>query len=486
MSDLRRVASLSLRWSVFGSFGQAALSIVVLVVLARYLGPEDFGVMALALGVAHVLFVFNELLFRDAIVQRRVLEAAHRDMAMWFALVMGVGFALASWFSAPVLAGWLGEPRFAEVFAVVSLGHVFACWAGILSGELERELQLRPVAVRNVAARLISGVVAVVMALVGYGVWSLVAQDLVMRALWVLLLIPSIRRWPELKWSGRHLREMLSFGLQQMPGQVFSVSARPIFSLIAGAFLGTTALGYINLAQRVVDTLSTVLTNAFNTLLLPLLARRQEDLAGFVRLYGEALRFVCFAIFPVFAGLAATAPWLMVVAFGAAWQPAVVVTQILAAAALVGFLRTFSNNTFVALGRPDLFTVCNTVLIAAVVIGMAIYGRDGAVEAAVVFAAATFAAQGFALVAIRRVFALSWHNQLAPATIPLIAALAMATAVLTLGQTLLTSWPDLITLATLVLLGAALYAILIAILSPSMIPQFFRFILAGRTGASSP
>jgi O-antigen/teichoic acid export membrane protein len=479
MSAIRKAASASLRWSVLGSVGQAGLSIIVLIVLARYLGPDDFGVMALALGVSHILFVFNELLFRDAIVQRPILDPQHRDMAFFAAVLIGFVFAAASWWGADIVGGWFNEPRLADVFAVVGLGHLFAGWSGVIAGEMTRAIKLRQLAIRNVVARLVGGLIGVAMAVSEFGVWSLVAQDLTMRILLAALLLPHVDRWPSMRFSWRHLKDMLNFGLRGIPGQIFSVSARPIFSLVAGYFLGTTALGYINLAQRVIDNLSFVLISSFNNLLLPLLARRQQDRLAFNRVYGEALRFAGFAVYPIYAGIAASAPWLMVVVFGAQWSASVLVVQILAVAATISFMRTFSNNVFVALGHPGMFTVSNALLIVVLLIGMPVYGYQSAVAAALVFTVANAASQVFAQGVIQRLFGVPFRAQVGPAAIPFIAAVIMAAAVLAVGHVPLGDWAPLPALAIIVPLGVVIYVALVAMLNRSLIPEFFRFLTMG-------
>ena len=110
-------------------------------------------------------------------------------------------------------------------------------------------------------------------------------------------------------------------------------------------------------------------------------------------MYGEAILFSCFAVYAIYAGMAASAPWLIVAVFGAQWAALVLVVQILAVAAAITFMRTFSNNVFVALDSPGMFTLSSGLLIRVLLSGMPLYGNESAVAAAIVFTTANAVSQ---------------------------------------------------------------------------------------------
>ena len=178
MSSVRTAAARSLWWSIVETGGLAGLAFVSLAVLARLLTPTEFGLAALALGIVQMLDIATARLFGDAIVQRPDLERRHVASAFWVTLVLGATFSAICWLGGESLASVLDEPRLAAVLGWMSVGLVFSGADAILTAQRRRELDFRVLALRSLVSRVGAASVGIGAALLGYGVWSLVAQQL--------------------------------------------------------------------------------------------------------------------------------------------------------------------------------------------------------------------------------------------------------------------------------------------------------------------
>ncbi len=316
-------AGRSLLWALLESGGLSVLSFIALLVLARLVGPAEFGLAALAFGVVQTLAVIVELLFHDAIVQRRTLTDKHLDTALWAGIALGAVAACACWLLGPAIGVFLDAPDFAPVLAVMGIGLVFSGASCAPMAGLRRNLNFRPLTAASLVARLASALIAVAMAVMGYGVWSLVGQQVALMAIKAAILWSAMPWRPRLRLSLPHLRILLSFGGLSFGSRIVWIGSVRLFMLLVGHTLGVTAVGYMNIASRVVDTVFDLFGGAAHNLALTVFARRQTDREALSRAFQAATQFAAMGMLPLFAGLAFCAPQTVALVLGVEWLPAV-------------------------------------------------------------------------------------------------------------------------------------------------------------------
>ena len=371
----RKTAARSLIWTSLESGGLSGLSFLTLIGLSHFLSPTEFGVASLALSVVQILNIPVEMLFHDALVQRRTVEDRHFDTAFTVSLGMGIAFAIGCWAGADLFARWVGEPLAAPVLRWMSLSLPASGLGSALIARLRRDMMFRPLALRSLGGRLIGAAAALILAIAGAGVWSLVAQQVLMVGLATGILWASAERWPRLRISRAAFADLFGFGLRATTVLGLFVAFQRIFILLVGYFLGSAAVGYLNMAFRTVDMLRDLLAGAVSQLLLPLFARLQDDRDGLYRTYNIAVEYTCAIAFPVFLGLLATAPELVPVLFGEIWRPAILYVQALAVAAIPFYCRMFSAPAMSALGRPHYALVSAVVGLGVMILGVLTIGH---------------------------------------------------------------------------------------------------------------
>lgn len=344
----------ALYWAYVLNGGRIVSSLVISLVLGRMLGPEAFGIIAMA----NVYLFFVEMLLRQgmpaALIQRPHLTSAHLDSAFW--MIGGMLFAFV-----PVtiaLSGWWarvnGVPQLREVIIGLSPVLMLKGLSVVQESRLRRRLEFRSLALRTNLAVISGGVAGLAFAAVGVGVWALVAQQLVLSAVEVLVLW-RVSDWrPRMHFEAAAARELLGFsGLSGLAGIGVFLQQR-VDALLIGLLLGPVAVGLYRMAARLTTTVVDAASGALQSISLPELARfghAQEALNARV---GDLLRMAAVLSMPAVGLLALVAEPLLTL-LGDEWRPATAALQLLCLVAVVQVPAALSGPLLQAAGRPGVF-----------------------------------------------------------------------------------------------------------------------------------
>jgi O-antigen/teichoic acid export membrane protein len=373
--ELTRRAVGGILWLSGGKAAYAVLQLLVLAVLARLVSPSEFGVLTAALVVVNFSGIVSQLGMGPALVQRPELEARHIRTAFVVSVALGLVLALGLWLVAPAAADFFHSERVAGVLR--ALAWIFPLQGlGIVAESLaRRELRFRWLAMLDVKAYVVGyGMVGVPLALLGAGVWALVAAeitDIVVRTGILLRDRPPPRR---LLPETRALRELFRFGSGLTIGKLANFLALQGDNVVVGRTLGPAALGVygraFHLMSAPVVTLGAVLDHA----LFPTMARVQHDLPRLAAAYRRGVALVTVAVLPASIVLLLLAPEFVGVLLGPQWTDAVLPFQILA----LGMVLRTAGKMGDALARATgavYRRAWRQVLYAALVIGGAWVGR---------------------------------------------------------------------------------------------------------------
>jgi PST family polysaccharide transporter len=475
----RAAAARSIWWALLESCGLSGLSFATVVVLARFLAPADFGLAAMALGFVQIFGALAGSLFHDAIIQRQDLRPIHLDSAFWASTLIGGALSLACWLAGDVIARAMGEPAVAPVLGWMSLSLVFSGVDGALVADLRRGMNFKALATRSLLGRIAGALIGIAGGVLGLGVWALVAQQITAAALAAAVVILRAPRRPSLRISPLAIRELSGFAIATLMNQLLGFSNLRIFIILAGSLLGASAVGYLNLGFRLVDAIKDSLAAAANQLAMPLLARRQGDSEALRRVYHQASEFTCVATLPVFAGMIACADDIVTIVFGARWLPAAPVVQILAATAIVYFIRLFNGTVLSAVGRPLLNAAANGVACAFTTVGLLVFGRFGIIAAALVWGTRVLVTLPLGFAFQQRTTGMDVADQLRGAIGPILSATVMALLVYAVRLELLGAWGPRERLFLLVPLGALVYGAGLLVTSPGAIRRLLGFLSEG-------
>ena len=350
---LRERAARGLTWSLVERWGSELLGLGGFMVLSRQLDPQAFGLVALAAVVIDFARRFVDGGFAEAVIQRDEVDQAHLDTAFWTGIVTGVVLAGALAALATPLAHAFEEPQLAPVLRWLSFSFVVRGLSSTQQALLVRRLRFQQLALRTLVAESLAGALAIVLALNGFGVWSLVAQQVAAGAFGVFLLW-SVSGWrPGFSFHWQHFRELSLFGVNIVGFKLMNVLSQRADSFLIGSFLGTVALGYYSVALRIFGSITKILTGVMNSVAFPVFSRLQGDRTRMQRAFYEATQLTSLVTLPAFLGLAAIAPDAIPFAFGDQWGPSVPVMRVLAGVGILQSLTQFNGSVIKAVGKPS-------------------------------------------------------------------------------------------------------------------------------------
>ncbi|HZJ22952.1 MAG TPA: MOP flippase family protein [Anaerolineales bacterium] len=427
--NLRQRAAKGFFWSAIQKWGRAAITIVFFVVLSRLLTPEAFGLVALATIFTEFVEIFLDQGSSAAIVQRAEVERGHLDTAFWMSMLTGILLTVGSIAASGSIAAFFSEPRLASVLSWLSLGFILNALSTTQLAILQRKLAFKNLAARSLAATTVGGVVGISMAFAGFGVWSLVGQNLVRAVAAAIILWRSSDWRPGFNVSKKHYKELFSFGASIVGNNVLNVLIRRSDDFLIGYFLGPTLLGYYTVGYRLLLIIIRLVTEVTNTVAFPTFSRIQHEPERMRRAFYKVTQYTSLLSFPVFIGLGVLAPELVPALFGTQWTPSIPVMQVLSMIGILQSVLFFNGSVIRASGKPS--WELGIMLLSAVcsVIGFLI-----AVQWGIVAVAASFVIVGYMLapvsyIAVRRLIQIDFRTYLRQFTAPLFASLIMVVAI---------------------------------------------------------
>ncbi|PRY15260.1 lipopolysaccharide biosynthesis protein [Kineococcus rhizosphaerae] len=460
-------------WSVLEKWGSRLTQLLVFVMLSRLLDPTVFGVVAIASVVLDLVRILVDQGFSQAIVVEDEPDRRFVSTAFWVGVAASVVCAAAMFALAPVIAGYYDEPQLTAVLRWLSLGFVLQAGAGVPNALLSREFKFRQLAVRRLVSVALGGIVGIVVAAAGGGVWALVSQTLVTLAGAVVVLYAATRFRPSLTFGREHWKRLVRFSSGVLGVDLMTWAAGNLDKLIVGAVLGTKALGYYYIAWRILMLATEVMTGVMSAVALPLFSRLKGDREATVRALMKATKVSVSVAAPVFVTILVLAPELVPVVFGRQWSDAVVLTQVLCVSGLVFSVTFFDRSVLYAAGRP----VLELVVAAATAVGTALASFVGAhwglVGVCVLLVVRTWGLWPLRIVFLRRVTGLSVLRYLAQWSRPVLATLPAAAAGVGLGA-LLGGAPPLLLLVLGAVVMVLVYALVLFLLDRGFVTDLLR------------
>ena len=463
----------SLVWLGSASLLAQLVSWLSTFLVIRLLSPDDYGLMALATLPMGILMVLGDLGVGVVVIQAPTLERPRLRALFGACLWTSLLSALLVFVSAPLVASFFGDPRLLPIVRVLCLCFVFFGLYALPQALIARALQFERKAKVDVLATVVSAIVAVGMAVTGWGVWALVASLLVMHAFRAVALqiVHPCFFWPVL--APAELRGSARFAGWVTLDRVLWFAYTNVDVAIAGRVLGSAAVGVystaLSLAAIPLDKVMTIV----NEISLSAFSRIQDDRDRVRHGMLRALESVSLLGFPVFLGMAAVAPEMIDLLLGAKWAAAVVPLQIVCLVFPLRALGLLFAPALFGSGRPRVVVENNAVTLVCIAVALAIGVRWGVVGLCVGWVVGYVPA--FCFVAWRTLGLLHIPIRQVVGTVAFSASasLVMAAVVTVAGTFLDDQWPRVGVLTSLVVIGTGVYAVLLATFRPVVLRSFW-------------
>jgi len=463
-------------WAATKNWGRQAIGFAFFVILSRLLEPQAFGLVALAALFIDFIQLFLDFGMGDAIIQRPDLKDEHLDTAFWTGLMIGALMYLGGFAASPLIAAYFKEPHLVEVVRWLSASFLIGSLSVTQIAVLKRKLAFKSLAIRTIIASIGGGVVGVVMAVYGFGVWSLVGQTLATGAIGAVVLW-SVSGWrPGLRFRATHFKELFGFGLNIIGINILEFFNKRTDDFLIGSYLGATLLGYYTVAYKLLLVMLQLLTGITTAVAYPAFAKLQANPGKMREAFYKATHYTSLVAFPAFLGIVALAPEITLACFGEKWMPSAPVMQILALAGILHAVSLFNVTVLKATGKPGWWLRIMFVTAVVNVIGFRLVVNWGIQAVATAFVVVGYLLSPIAILAVRKRIGIDVKTYLGKLVVPLIASLTMAGSVTALKSVFGDDANLFLKIGTCALAGAVVYLLIIQLIARSIFTEMLGYV----------
>ncbi len=462
-------------WAYTSFFSTKVLNLVAIIILARYLDPAEFGLMAICLALMGYFEIMSQFGMGSALISAREKVEETATAVLVCGLVSSTCLAGILIASSGFIAEVYGEPRLESLLDVIAIGTVIRALTAVNTSFLFRELRLRAKLVPDIARGLAKGIVSIVLAVMGFGVWALIFGYLasVVAGSIVLLIIRPWRptRWPDLATFGFVFR----YGSHLICAETINSTPRLLDNLLVGKILGTAALGIYSLAFRIPELGIKTFTNVAGSVLHPVMSKIQDDPVALKEYYYGSLKYCALLMFGCGAAIAVLAEPLIRVLYTPEWHGMIVPMQLLAIAFAIGTLNMVPGQLFKALRRTELMfriSLINLPFFVGLLVLAVPYGITAVAFVQIVLAVLRFVPNYVILKRVMDVTLQGTTRALMPGLFCTFAATLAGLLALQLYD-----GPDLIRLLVTASAFGAVYLVAVRLLSPEVYGQLSRIVL---------
>jgi O-antigen/teichoic acid export membrane protein len=472
-------------WGVAQKWVQRLGGLLTIVILARLLSPEEFGLVAAASAIIPVLYLLADMGFSTYITQADEVSDKTLATAFWYAMCAGCVFTGLLALCAPLLGVLFGLPEITPVLLAMSPTVLLVALSSVPIALLRRRLDFRSIAIQSSVATLAGQVAAIALALTGFGVWALVAQSLLSQLFVTVLAWWYARFRPGLHFSVSRFREMIRFGTTVIAVEFVALCRFWAETAIVGAVLGVAGLGYLNIAQRLIQTtqdLSAAAVVPVSTVVFAQLKLATERASAS---YVRALGIIYVLVMPVMVIVLVGAPWAVPLLFGDQWSASVRPAQALAIAAIFTLGAVLDNGLFYGLGRPGTWLIYALVVDGLTVAATAIAVHFGLDAVALSFIAVAAGATMIRWVLVSRLLSTRILLIVTPFFICLVPAIISAGAGFAVSAAV-GEWPPILALAAIGGVVMLVQLAAVRLLLPKLFASTLTLVRRSRRGDAQP
>lgn len=364
-------------WTLTGNTSSQLLHFAIGIVLARALSPRDYGLVGMLSIFMAIATSMVESGFGQALIQKK--NPSDIDYSSVFYLNLGIALIIGSilYFSAPVIAVFFHEPILKQIVIVSSFGLIIQSLTVVQNAILNKELRFKELSIIRFLSYLISGLVAIPLALSGLGVWTLVILAL-LQSVVNSIFIWIISSWkPKLLLSFKAIRILFNFGSKLLIVGLLDNFFLHVYKLIIGKFFNAAELGFYSRAQGYRDVVSRNAFNVLNSVIFPTFSLLQEKMDTLKSNYVKICELSTFLVTPLLAFMAFSAEYFIRFLITEKWLNTVPYLQILAIAGIFYPVVAIQQNSLKAIGKTSAYLKMTIVHKTAITISIFVTIRWG-------------------------------------------------------------------------------------------------------------
>ena len=376
-------------WTALQKYSQIFIRFISGIILARLLTPYDYGCIGMLAIFMTLAETFIDGGFGSALIQKKKPTQEDYSTIFYWNLGMAVLMYAIIFVSAPAIARFYNIPILCNVLRVQGIILFIYAFNIVQRNQLKKKLNFKVLSIVTITTSVIALCVTIVMAYKGFGVWALVAQNIITAA------IPAIVFWFFVKWrpirtfSWQSFRELFSFGLYMFLTHLINTFCSKLTGLLIGKLYSPTTLGYFSKAMSTENLASRSISSVMTQVTYPLYAQVQDDKTVMANMVKRLTMTISFITFPMIAILMLTAKPIFVLLYSDRWLASVPYFQVLCLVGLSECLQAVNTQTIAAIGKSKLMfqwtLVKRTVGLVFMIGGLYWFGMKGLLVGVVIY-----------------------------------------------------------------------------------------------------
>lgn len=379
----------NLAWKFSERISAQIISTVVSIILARMLGPSQYGVIAIVMIFIALANVFVSDGFGSALIQKKDANELDFFSVLYFNIGFSCVLYLILFFTAPFISNFYGDGYeiLTSVLRVLGLRIILTAINSVQQAYVSKKMMFKSFFIATLWGTIISAVVGIVMAYSGYGVWSLVAQYLVGSTVSTFTLMIILQKKPKLIFSLSSLKGLFPFGVRILSTGLLITGYQELRALIIGKIYSPADLAYYNRGRNFPNLIVTNINSSIGAVLFPKLSSEQDDKEKIKSITRNSIRFSAYIMCPMMLGLATVATPFIRLLLTEKWMPCVPLLQMFCIIYLFQPIHTANMQAIKAMGKSDIYLrleivkkvfelvvllVVMWISVNAIVVGMAI------------------------------------------------------------------------------------------------------------------
>jgi len=348
-------------WSFVQRFGTMAISFVSNIILARLLSPDDYGIIGMLMIFIAVANTFVDGGFGSALIQKKEPTREDYSTIFWWNMFLSLVLYGVLYMSAPAVARFYDLPLLSQVLRVQGFVLILNALRIIQQNQLRKQLKFKRLASVTVASAVLSAVIAIVLAYLGWGVWALVAQQLMLSGFTAILLWVLNKWYPLLSFSKESFKQLFGFGGFMLLSSLINTIFNNINSLIIGKLFSASTMGYFSQAKKIEDATAMSVTSVVEQVTYPILSEHQNDKNKMRSILKRFNTCTFFIVTPMMLLICLFAEPIVVFLFTEKWLPVAPYLKILALHGIPMGLQGVNYNAIAAIGKSK--TIFATTII---------------------------------------------------------------------------------------------------------------------------
>lgn len=354
-NSLKNKALTSMAWNSIDKFAIQGIGFIIGIVLARILMPADYGLI----GILAIFFAFSEIFVGSglsmALIQKSDREEVDYSTIFYFNFVIGLISYLILFLCAPLIAHFFNAPQLINLTRILSLSVIINSLSAVQQTRLTIQLDFKTQAIASLFAVVVGGVIGILLAYQGFGVWALVGQTL-SSALTRTISLFCFSKWvPLIAFNVSSFKQLFGFSSNILGAALVATTVNNLYSMLIGKIFAPRDLGFYTRAKQYPELLSSTLSTVLQGVTFPILSSLQNDRERMVSVYGRLMRMVVFFVLPALTLFAISAEPFIRFFLTEKWMPVVPLMQWLCFARLITPISALNMNILNAIGRSDLF-----------------------------------------------------------------------------------------------------------------------------------